>query len=646
MRLLFLDIESSWNHDDNHPITWMSSCCIREGKKTFTFRYPEEVVEFYSAISEPTITYIHKIAFDMSYLKPYLQTLGDCEELKNGSHDYYYIRFGHHEFRDSWKLANCSLDKWGKIYGITHKKLVGYYNYNKIIYQDTDLTVAERAYMETDVLALQECVDVEMDLHHRKLQDMPLTSTGYVRQELKAACRDRGYREKFFRPIDTWLYRMALQSYSGGYTHLNRFYGGVLTEGHIVHRDFTSHYPTQMRKRKFPFGRQRKISCYDIPEILHKTEDGDWSILAEIRVHKARLRDDKISMPILQELKLKNFEYKNILTDNGRLLYTDGDFTIYVDNVRLKWIYEQYQFDSYEIVNAYLIKNEYMPEPICRVIDHYFKAKAELKTKKDINSVYAMEYYRVKKLLNAIYGCCATNPLKYSLGLDIVKCLHSDEELVQEVYEKTTKGLEKYFDSRNNFLNYLMGIYVTAYAMDELFEYIKLIGYDKVLYVDTDSIFYIYSEEIEEKIESLNRVKKTIYVTLDNGDKVYYDDFVVEETVQAFKGLHSKCYGVVADDTLHVTIAGIPETTNILGKDITREDELRIFRDKGDYNSEIEALDRLDNGLIFRVCTGTSATYITMETTIINVDGHEIHTAGGCIIKQLPEKEIAALDFV
>ena len=151
----------------------------------------------------------------------------------------------------------------------------------------------------------------------------------------------------------------------------------------------------------------------------------------------------------------------------------------------------------------------------------------------------------------------------------------------------------------------------------------------------------------------MNRIKreKARCVILDNGKKEYYDEFTSEPDCIAFKGLHAKCYGVVTDKGLELTIAGIPART-LIGLDennkpiyYTREQEL-----SGTEQDPIKALDKLTDGFEFKINAGVTAIYIGAmgkdsykECTIQNINGHEVHTAGGCVIRKLKSKKIKGM---
>lgn len=88
------------------------------------------------------------------------------------------------ELRCSYYMSNCSLDRLAKTYNLNVKKLVGNLDYNKIRTPITNLTKEELDYCENDCLVVYEYIKKELD-EYFTIKNLPLTSTGHVRKELK-----------------------------------------------------------------------------------------------------------------------------------------------------------------------------------------------------------------------------------------------------------------------------------------------------------------------------------------------------------------------------------------------------------------------------------------------------------------------------
>lgn len=724
MEPMFLDIETSNNHasDPKDLITWIVSIQVYFNDQYYLFRYPEEFIEYLRSLdaklslsSESTfkkklIIYIHNASYDLSYLIPYINMLPDDPDSKyhgiieSPNKFLTYVR-GPFEFRCSYRLAGMSLEKWSNEYNIEHKKAIGLYDYNAILYPDSELSEDQKIYDRNDVLAMAECLSKQFKYYSDDITSVPLTSTGYIRRTLRRSCRnDKHYKKEYFlkTKLDPELYEICLKAYAGGYTHNNRFFNDRLIRcGHqyeyidgsgiyikvdsMKHRDFKSHYPTQATCYPMPTGR---------PQLVYKCEMGydltietvlswypEYTSYCIVMIEDPYLSDPLISMPFMQYSKCYQEDIENKVLDNGRILKLKGSFFMYLDTLTMNILKEQYHF-KYKIIKCYRIKNSMLPDCIIKVIDYFFKGKSDQKNivkeltkqygKLDERTINAdFELMHLKRGLNATYGVFATNPLRDTIGMDELMRFFPIDSFI--TLDEISKGLENFYAGKNNFLPYQIGGAITSAARYELYEYIKTIGYDHCLYCDTDSIFYISDPEIEKRIESLNaeKNKNAHSVILDNGKTEYYDSFELEPDVLAFKGLHSKCYGIVTEKGLEITIAGVPARTMVDCIDgepvyITREDEISIINyDRKKYRKIMEnkdkkgileklkdpdpfaALDHLTIDFKFYINTGVNALYVgatgydtDRKPTILNINGHEIHTAGGCVIRQNESKNI------
>ena len=217
---------------------------------------------------------------------------------------------------------------------------------------------------------------------------------------------------------------------------------------------------------------------------------------------------------------------------------------------------------------------------------------------------------------------------------------YSELQREKEVLEDgdIEKRLSKFFNNRNNFMNYEFGIWVTSEARDQLLHFVELIGYEFFLYADTDSIFYISTPEIEAKIEAENARLKSLddtiggYIDVD-GDRYYFNQFEdEEEEIIEFRFLHAKCYAYVTNDgELHTTIAGVPEVSG----DITRVEELG-------------SIDELRPGKTFYSCGGTMTKYPPLGATVKPrmevIDGHLTEVASYAIITNTHKELHSAME--
>ena len=700
---MFVDIETANNHaeEPSDLRTWIVSIQVLFNNEYHLFRYPEEFVKYlrklyyklglkpYDDTEKKLIIYIHNLSYDMSYLYPYLLDLPGIDKdakyqgIIEAPNKFLSLVFGSYEFRCSYRLSGMSLEKWSKEMNAEHIKKVGMYDYDKVLYPDSKLSEDEQDYDRFDVYAMRDCLYKQMAYYGDDITTIPLTKTGYIRRTLRKSCfNDPHYKKKYFwdNKLSAVNYEYCLKSFSGGYTHNNRFWRDTLIEvgkvyeyipgsgiyvkvDKIKHRDFKSHYPTQQTcYKRFPIGRPQHIyDCssmpfvYTVEEILSEAEE--FTHFVKLLITDCSLRDPNCSMPFMQLSKCYQATFSNKIVDNGRIIKASGSFIMYVDTLTLQILAEQYTMEC-AVLDVYRMKNGPLPDCIIKVVDKYFKGKSDKKAlvhqlteefgKLDPKTVEAeFDLMQEKAGLNSIYGCTVQQALKDVFQIDDNMNFSYKTKYISQ--QEVEEGLEGYYSGKNNFLAYQLGCVVTSLARFELYQFIKLIGYEYVLYSDTDSLFYISTPEIEKRIEEKNRsLRETAhYVELENGKREYYNEFTEEPECLAFKGLHSKCYGVVTSKGLEITIAGVPART-IIGMEgdkpiyYTREEEL-----SGSEKDPIRALDHLTDNFTFKVNTGICALYIgalgyktERKPEIINIDGHEIHTAGGCVLNKLDTKTV------
>lgn len=650
---IYLDTETSHNYNENDGTGagWIYQWAFRFCREFAFGRRPTELMEALRSVEEKNrlkadgvhcVIYIHNSSYDLAYLKDWFFRYWDSSTfrmLATSNHHYITFEVGPWIVRCSYKLSNRSLAKWGKDLGIKDRKRTGLIDYNKRRYQDSILTKNDWVYMFYDVIALEECVLEEMRLEHDNLNTIPLTSTGYVRRDTrKMAAADKKNREEFKRTrLDRPTYANCRVSFSGGLTHGNRFKAGKTIRGKIRHRDFRSDYPSQIRvSTRCPRGKWSLLYEWSprLPSFSWDRVDElkkDYCLLITAIVKNLELRPG-VTLPYAQESKFAlaaREDYVADVVDNGRLVRTRGSTTITMTEIDWDILRKQYDMETTIVKVVYALAGRY-PEYLREVTDRYYRGKYEFKNKvKQLKAEGAStemirdaeaSLAKSKARLNSIYGMCATDVVRVSFTMDPVTSEWTHTELTAQVIED---ALESYYGKRSSFAEYQHGIYVTALARAELMEYVELIGYDNFLYADTDSIFYISTPEIEERIERRNQEKYDnaialgAYIEVD-GKRITYDAFDLEdEDIVAFRFLHAKAYAYeTADGELHATIAGVAHRD---AKGFTREQELG-------------SIDNLQNGMCFRRCGSTTVTYLEHEPHEIDVDGHRIEAAAAAIL--------------
>ena len=148
------------------------------------------------------------------------------------------------EFRCTLNMTNVKLERLPDIYKLPVKKLVGNLDYKKIRHSKTILSKKELAYCENDCLVVYEYIKLQLQ-KYKTIKQLPLTSTGFVRKELKEKVyRNFRYHKQVEKSINTdgHVFNLLSKAFQGGYTHANWIYAGDIIKN-VTSYDFTSSYP-------------------------------------------------------------------------------------------------------------------------------------------------------------------------------------------------------------------------------------------------------------------------------------------------------------------------------------------------------------------------------------------------------------------
>ena len=696
---IYLDTETSKIVDEQkkQAFGWIYQWAFHFAGFDCCGRYPAELVEDLQRAVKPSldavktasgddakvIIFVHNLSYDIQYIKNWLfDVFGTTTDsgftiLAVGPHKFITFSIGPFEFRCTYKLSNRSLDKWGKDLGIEHAKKTGMIDYQKVRYQDDELTLEDWLYQLYDIWALRDCVQKQLKIYGDNLATLPLTSTGYIRREAR-----RKYKENFahnrhdFKKcrMDVPVYRALKGAAAGGYTHGNRFFEDERVDDLVGHFDQRSHYPTQQVASDslygFPTDKFAHYWTYRSPDKQMPLKEvyklaRKNCVLIEIMIQDARLKPG-ITAPYLMHYKcvegaIQTGDYPfagsywdeqtqslrpgRDIVDNGRVLEFSGQTVLYLTEWDLKWIDKQYTF-KYVIKNVWKSPRGRCPEYLIETVNEHFKQKTDLKNRvKELEKNDApiweiidakISLMKAKNGLNGIFGMTMTDPVRQEYRMDPF----SGEWDVEPLDDETiAKKLEEYYDPKhmNNFMTYAIGVYTTALARNELMEAIEAIGYEYFLYCDTDSVFFRKNAESIARVEKINEWRHEraealgAFIVADNGEKVYYDVLEDEgENITSFKFLHAKAYAYITDggtekEKLHCTIAGVSEFSSDYdpheNKGMTRVEELGT-------------IDDLTHGKTFTATGGTTCQYVEMQPSLGKINGHIVQMASAAIITE------------
>ena len=205
----------------------------------------------------------------------------------------------------------------------------------------------------------------------------------------------------------------------------------------------------------------------------------------------------------------------------------------------------------------------YLPKTLIEFILDKYVGKTELKGVDGRE----MEYGRIKGMYNSIYGMSVTNNIRDDVIYDDSTGIWSEVPLDNETIIKKLES-----EKKKSFLSFAYGVWVTAYARDNLLRRV-IANDDYVVYCDTDScklvdgydkkVFDEYNKQVEDRINFVCNVLKldvNKYAPSDiKGNKHMMGLFEKECNYEEFITQGAKKYAYIIDGKIHITVAGIPK---------------------------------------------------------------------------------------
>lgn len=515
-----------------------------------------------------TCIFVHNLAYEFQFIKDFFEW---SNILCTKERSIISAETDKLVFRCSYFLSNMSLSKFLISENVPEEYQKSTMDYNVMRFPWTELTEEEKIYCKNDVvglhMAIQNRINNEMN---QNINNLPLTSTGYVRKDCRKACSgSKSNRYRFFkeRP-DEETFLMLQEAFRGGNTHANKDKANKIIN-HVGQKDIQSSYPGVLLLYKYP------THFFDLKPFKQKEFDfylnhsSDWALLIDITFRNLRLKNQFEPVPYISASKCYKLAFNTdpdlLEVDNGRILscafcsmiITEQDYLI---------IRKQYDFDE-KIIRVKCAKKKPIMKPIRDMIMKYYLNKTTLKQDEnspDYDPDIAYRYAKNKALLNGIYGMHVTNPCKPDY------IFNNETKLIEPVKKPIAEMLDIYYNSFSNFLSYQVGVWVPAYGRKLLQDGIDLLWNKKdptisdLVYCDTDSLKYINPEDHEADIEELNKriikqcEKNKIYVDF-KGKRYYMGIFTDEGIVDKFKTFGAKKYMYGSDEKFKITISGVPK---------------------------------------------------------------------------------------
>lgn len=474
------------------------------------------------------VIYVHNLSFEFQFLNQYIKDYTSVFAMDSRKVLTWRCKYLGIEFRDSLRQTNTNLNKATRdCIGVTHVKASGDLDYSKIRHCQTELSDTELGYVINDVLGLWELETYKLANEGYNIATTPLTSTGYVRNDMRKATQTlnmRNLRKKL--ALDQKLYEMCRKAFRGGDTHANKFLAGII-HSNVYSFDAVSMYPAMQMLRKFPMTKFEKLNVAKELQLKYlKKHRGKIAWIGTLKLEGVKCKIDCYN-PYLSISKCNDLIEGDYDNDNGRI-WEAGSLTVTITDVDWDIIKDCYNIDTVSVVDdIYISYYDYLPSEVTGVIMEYFKAKTIYKDLCKVYEVGSKELEEAeqnlliaKQKLNGIYGMSATEPVRDEILFDGLEWTTKETEDIN--YEKVTS---------EGVMPYVWGVWTTAWAREHLRKILKAAG-NCYIYCDTDSCKATMFDFT--KIEEINNEvfrqceERGCFVVRSNGKKAYMGYFDCE----------------------------------------------------------------------------------------------------------------------
>ena len=552
---------------------------------------------------EYLMIYVHNLSFEFSFLKGIYNFKKDEVFSIEPRKVLRCTMWDHFEIRCSYLLTNMNLATFTKRMGVTEKLSGEEFDYSKIRYPWTELSDQELQYCIVDVQGLVEALKVYFKIENDNYYSIPYTSTGFVRRDIKRAMRHYNRQDLYNMQPDYEVFKILREAFRGGNTHANRYYANTIMEN-IASYDRVSSYPDVQINELFPMSpwiREENVTAERACRIIYKHQR---AALMRVGFRNIRLKDPLWGCPYIPKHKCRNLgEHAN---DNGRILWSSW-LEVSICDPDLKIIMQEYDYDSITFYDFYHCRYGRLPKPLREEIQKFYRDKTELKGVAGQELFYMLQ----KAKLNSIYGMSVQAPVKQTIDFIDGQWIEQ-EEPEQDLLNK---------NNAKAFLVYSWGVWTTAHARMELEKAINIVGPERFVYCDTDSVKFIDDGKVSFNAynESRKRTSKENGGVAEDpaGHKHYLGVYENEGVYKRFCTMGAKKYAYEdAAGELHITVAGVSKYKG--AQELAQRGGLDAFKE----------------GFVWYDAGGLESIYNDdPEIKEVNIDGHKLQITSNVFLR-------------
>ena len=584
-----IDIEVSSFYDTNNEKVGLMYCfTLGVNGRSYLGRTKDDLLNLISFIidtfevseNKRLIFYIQNLSYEFQFFMKWFKWIS-VFAIKNRT-PVKAITSDGIEFRCSYLLSGYSLAKMGE-HLQTYKvnKMVGDLDYRLIRTPLTPLTDKEKGYVLNDGLVVMAYIQEQIESHKNDITKIPLTKTGEVRKYCRNMCLYGGGGShkntgRNFLKYHFFIHNLTIQSvneykqlkraFSGGFTHANPLIVGKVQKN-VASNDETSAYPFVMLAEKYPMTNGKLVTI---------TSKEQFYKYLNLYCCLFDATFTNIESKIWFEHYISQshcYSCINPKVDNGRLISAD-EISITLTEQDYKIIEKTYSWEHLKIKNMRVYKRDYLPKEFILAIIELYKKKTELK---DVAGMEA-EYLHSKELLNSCYGMSVTDICREQITFSLDQNIWNDVSSEKD-YEH---DLQKYNDSKQRFLAFQWGVWVTAHSRYRLWK--GILGVSDIekntsdyCYSDTDSLKILNYEKHKAYFEQENQIAITKLKKMCNHYNIPFE-MVAPKTIKGetkiiglwefeyicdFKTLGAKRYIVKRGDKYEITISGLNKRTTM-----------------------------------------------------------------------------------
>lgn len=498
--------------------------------------------------------YCYNMSFEYSFLLPYMEERGfkykefiekDDEFVFNSitTHSVssvwnvqlkFHKKSGIVMFRDLAKIYGGGLGKVAKAFGLPTQK--GEIDYRLNRRHNYIPTKEEKIYCFKDTRII---IDILLEMQRRNdkffFNSMSMASYSMrmmIKEGWPRSTKPYAKYRETYPELEEAETNFLRKSVAGGITYAPERWQFKDIKEKIIHIDKNSMHPSSAYFNRFAYGKGE----------YHTGKPKRFSGYVNCCHVRVSFSDVKLHS-VISLIGLKYIEKCEI---------TLWDFEI-------RTMYKCYVDLEVEYIDYYEYKTK--PLPWRRYYANCYNARLEAKAKGDTFNIL---YYKL--LMNSSYGKALEKPhLENYVNM-------IDEEGI--ITSKTIpKDVKNQFNAKYTYLPY--GSMIPAFSRCDLVELALKIGYEKVVYFDTDSIFFIADDE---SIANMNK-----YMPSQN----FLGGWKVEETIERAMFTAPKRYKAETDGKVYIKAGGINFTNYIQEKakaeGLTELEDIKNYVDKYEF---------------------------------------------------------------